>query len=130
MKKLLLLILLFFTTLIYSQNNPFYLRAESFKAGEKNYKGDVVWDDSTLSYCDILIKLDDQQATIYSKTKQIYRVVSMTTKDNQGSQWYCLDDRGYYCNLYLISLKDNPNKLVFAIEYSDYSWYYICKSAN
>ena len=130
MKKLFLLVLLFFTTLIYSQSNPYYLRAESFKAGKKDYKGTVIWDDSSLTYCDILIKLEDKQATIYSKTKQIYRVISMTTNNNQGSQWYCLDDKGYYCNLYLITLVNNPGKLAFAIEYSDYSWYYVCKSGN
>jgi hypothetical protein len=130
MKKLLLIFVLFITTLMYSQNNPFYMRAESFKAGKKDYKGTVIWDDSSQKNCDILIRLDDQQATVYSQTQQIYRVISMTTKNNQGSIWYCVDAKGNYCNLCLINLTSMPGKLAFAIEYNDYSWFYVCKPSN
>ena len=122
--------MLVFTTLTFSQTSTFYMRAETFKAGEKNYKGQVVWDESTLTKCDILIKLDDQNATIFSKVRQTYRVISMTHKDDMGSQWYCIDDKGRYCNIYLISIKDRPARLAFVVEYSDYCWFYVCRESN
>jgi hypothetical protein len=130
MKKLLLVLVLFLTTLMYSQNNPFLLRAETFQAGKMNYNKEVMWDESSARSCDILIKLDDNKFTIYSKTSQIYNVISVAERNEEGGEWYCLDEKGVRCNIYLMSLKDNPGKLALGVEYSDYVWYYICKSAN
>jgi hypothetical protein len=130
MKKILLLILLFFSTISLSQSSPFYLRAESFKAGKKNYKNEVVWDESTYLNCDILIKLDDKQVSIFSNEKQVYRVINLVHQSTTSSQWYCVDTRGNYCNIYLIFLKNQPGKLTLAIEYNDYCWFYVCKEDN
>ena len=130
MKKLLLVLLLFLTTLMYSQDNPFLMRAETFQAGTMSYNKEVVWDNSSVRSCDILIKLETNKITIYSKTSQVYNVISMASKSAEGGEWYCLDEKGVRCNIYLISLKNNPGKLALGVEYSDYVWYYICKPSN
>ena len=131
MKKLLLVLLLFLTTLMYSQDNPFLMRAETFQAGTMSYNKEVVWDNSSVRSCDILIKLEHRGAvSADAKTSQVYNVISMANKSTEGGEWYCLDEKGVRCNIYLISLKNNPGKLALGVEYSDYVWYYICKPTN
>ena len=130
MKKLLLFFVLFITTLMYSQDNPFYMRAETFELGSKNSNGDVVWDESTIKSCDILIKLEDKEVVIYSSTKQIYHVISYDGKEGDISRWYCSDDKGRTCNIYLSSIKNQYRKLGLIVEFSDYLWSYICKPTN
>jgi hypothetical protein len=127
MKKLLLVLTLFLTTLVFSQDKPFLIRAETFQAGVIDYKGEVVWDKSTIKNCDILIKLEDSKVTVYSKTSQVYSVITLVTKSDEGNEWCCLDDKGNRCNIYIMPLKSDPNKLTLGIEYSDYVWYYICR---
>jgi hypothetical protein len=130
MKKLLLLFMLFITTLMYSQDKPFYMRAETFEFGSKNSNGDVVWDESTIKSCDILIKLEEKEAVIYSSTKQIYHVISYDGKEGDISRWYCSDEKGRTCNIYLSSIKNQSGKLGLIVEFSDYLWSYICKPTN
>ena len=131
MKKLILILIFVFTSLLsFSQETPLFLRAEKFKAGMVDNKHNVLWDETTLKECDILIKLEDSQATIYSKTLQTYRVISMVNKTSDGSQWYCLDSNGTKCYLYLTTHNDSPNKLILGIEYCDYVWCYVCRLDN
>jgi hypothetical protein len=131
MKKLLLTLLLVLTTLIsFGQDKPFYMRAETFELGSKNSSGDVIWDVSSLKSCDILIKLEEKEAVIYSNTKQVYHVISYDGKEGDISRWYCSDDRGRACNIYLSSSKSQPGKLGLIVEFSDYLWCYICNPTN
>ena len=130
MKKLLLVLALFLTTLMYSQDKPYYMRAETFQLGSKNSSGDIVWDKSTIKSCDILIKLEEKEAVIYSSTKQVYHVISYDGKEDNISRWYCSDDKGRTCNIYLSSIKNQPGKMGFIVEFSDYLWSYICKPTN
>ena len=59
MKKLFLILVFTLTTLFsFAQDKPFYVRAETFELGSKNSSGDIVWDESTIKSCDILIKLE------------------------------------------------------------------------
>ena len=131
MKKLLLTLLLVFTTLIsFAQDKPFYVRAETFQLGSKTSSGNVIWDESTIKTCDILIKLEEKEAVIYSSTKQVYHVISYDGKEGDISRWYCSDDRGRTCNIYLSTSKNQPGKLGLIVEFSDYLWCYICKPTN
>lgn len=131
MKKLLLTLLLVLTTLIsFAQDKPYYMRAETFELGSKNSSGNIVWDESTIKSCDILIKLEEKEAVIYSSTRQIYHVISYDGKEDGISKWYCSDDKGRYCNIYLSTSKNNPGKLALIVEFSDYIWGYICKPTN
>jgi hypothetical protein len=131
MKKLFLTFVLILTTLIsFAQDKPFYMRAETFELGSKNSNGDVVWDESTIKSCDILIKLENKEAVIYSSTKQIYHVISYSGKEDGINKWYCSDDVGRTCNIYFSASKNNPGKLTLIVEFSDYIWGYICKPTN
>jgi len=131
MKKLFLILVFTLTTLFsFAQDKPYYMRAETFELGSKNSSGDIVWDESTIKSCDILIKLESKEAVIYSKTKQIYHVISYSGKEDDISKWYCSDDEGRACNIYLSGSKNNSGKMVLIVEFSDYLWGYICKPTN
>lgn len=131
MKKLLITLVLVFTTIIsFGQDKPFYMRAETFQLGSKTSSGNVIWDDTTIKSCDILIKLEEKEAVIYSNTKQIYHVISYDGKEDNISRWYCSDDKGRTCNIYLSSIKNHSGKLGLIVEFSDYLWSYICKPTN
>ena len=131
MKKLLLTFVLVLTTLIsFAQDKPYYMRADTFELGSKDSSGNIVWNESTIKSCDILIKLEEKEAVIYSSYKQIYHVISFNGKEDGISKWYCSDDRGNTCNLYLSASKNNPGKLALIVEFSDYLWGYICKPSN
>ena len=131
MKKLFLTFVLILTTLIsFAQDKPYYMRADTFELGSKDSSGNIVWDVSTIKSCDILIKLEEKEAVIYSSTRQIYHVISFSGKEDGISKWYCSDDKGYTCNLYLSASKNNPGKLALIVEFSDYLWGYICKPTN
>jgi len=131
MKKLFLILAFTLTTLFsFAQDKPYYMRAETFELGSKNSSGDIVWDESTIKSCDILIKLEEKEAVIYSKTNQKYHVISYSGKEDDISKWYCSDDKGRTCNIYLFGIKDKPGKLALIVEFSDYLWGYICSPTN
>jgi len=131
MKKLFLTFVLILTTLIsFAQDKPYYMRADTFELGSKDSSGNIVWDESTIKSCEILIKLEEKEAVIYSSIRQTYHVISYNGKEDGISKWYCSDDRGKTCNIYLSSSKNNPGKLALIIEFSDYIWGYICKPTN
>lgn len=131
MKKLFLILVFTLTTLFsFAQDKPYYMRAETFELGSKNSSGNIIWDESTIKSCDILIKLEEKEAVIYSSTRQIYHVISYDGKEDGISKWYCSDDKGRYCNIYLSTSKNNPGKLALIVEFSDYLWGYICKPTN
>lgn len=131
MKKLFLTFVLVLTTLIsFAQDKPYYMRADTFELGSKDSSGNIVWDESTIKSCDILIKLEEKEAVIYSKTKQIYHVIYYSGKEDDISKWYCSDDNGRTCNIYLFGIKDKPGKLALIVEFSDYLWGYICSPTN
>jgi hypothetical protein len=131
MKKLFLVLVFTLTTLFsFAQDKPFYMRADTFELGSKDSSNNIVWDESTIKYCDILIKLEDKEVMIHSSTKQIYHVISYDGKEDGISRWYCSDDEGKTCNIYLLASKNNPGKLALIIEFSDYLWGYICKPTN
>jgi hypothetical protein len=128
MKKLFLTFVLILTTLIsFAQDKPYYMRADTFELGSKDSSSNIVWDESTIKSCDILIKLEEKEAVIYSSVKQIYHVISYDGKEDGISRWYCSDDEGKTCNIYLSTSKNKPGKLVLIVEFSDYIWGYICE---
>lgn len=131
MKKLFLTFVLVLTTLIsFAQDKPYYMRAETFELGYKNSNGDVVWYDSTIKSCDIIIKLEEKELVIHSSITQTYNVISYNGKQDGICKWYCSDYRGNPCNIYLFGSKNNPGKMDLIIEFSDYVWGYMCNPIN
>ena len=131
MKKLFLILSFTLTTLFsFAQDNPYYMRADTFEVGFKDSSDNILWDESTIKPCDILIKLDDKEAVIYSNIKQVYQVISYDGREDGISRWYCSDDGGTTCHIYLLGSEDNPGKLILIVEFNDYFWGYICKPTN
>ena len=132
MKKLLITFVLLLTTLLtFSQDAPYYIRAETFEMGRKDSKNNVTWDTTTYRDCNLLIKLTESDVTIYSKTRQEYHVISFDGKQSNGSsRWYCSDSLGRYCNIYLGALKSSPGYMSLTVEFSDYVWFYVCQPSK
>ena len=131
MKKILITFLLLLTTLLTFSQTPSYMRGKSFQMGEKDTTGKITWDSKTITDCDILIKLDDKQLTVYSKLTQQYQVISYDGKMESGaSRWFCSDAKGKTCNIYLIPTDNLPGYVSLMVEFSDLVWFYICKPSN
>ena len=131
MKKLFLTFVLVLTTLIsFAQDKPYYMRAETFELGHKNSNGDVIWDESTIKYCDIIIKLEEKKLVIHSSITQTYDVILYNGKQDGISKWFCSDYRERTCDIYLSESKNNPGKMALIIDFSDYVWVYICNPMN
>jgi len=128
MKKLILLLLLIFTTLTFSQQTVnLFLRAESLKVGYKNDKGSIVWANTPDNSCNTLIKIVDNEVSIYSKIPQTYHILKFVSGDNGMLRWNCVDNRGKLCELYITEMIKTPGKLGVAVEFDDYIWVYICR---
>jgi hypothetical protein len=124
MKKLLLLSLVLFSfTVSYAQS---FLRASGLVFGIKSAQTGVVkWDDPIS--VNLLAKLETSKVTIYSKTVQEYRIISMTSKTDNMTTWYCSDHNGKTCNFSLFTTPDKPGSYFLYVEYNDAVWMYISK---
>lgn len=119
MKKLIAILLLgMITGLSYGQT---FLRADYIQIGRKQSSG-IQWNETEA--VDILIKVDQNKAEIYSKTKQVYRKISQITQTPTSSKWLCADGDGTQCHLYVFYLKEKPGVVFIGVEYSDLTWYY------
>jgi hypothetical protein len=128
MKKLLLTFGLIVATLLTFGQTTHYMRAKTFELGRKGVDKEVVWDKSSVSECDILIKFVSNQITIYSKTIQQYQVINYDGKMSNGAnRWYCSDSNGKTCNVYLLQSDENPGYPSLIVEFDDLVWFYICK---
>ena len=128
MKKLLLTLALLLTTILTFGQSVQYLRAKSFQLGYKMENSEIEWDKSSLTDCDILIKLEESEFTIHSKTPQKYQVISFDGKMKNGaSRWYCSNSEGKTCNVYLMPPAGESTYPSLVIEFSDLVWFYVCK---
>jgi len=132
MKKILITFALLLTTLLtFGQDSPYYVRGISFELGYKDLKSNINWDDTSYKDCNILIKLTENDITIYSQTKQQYRVINFNGKTSNGfNRWYCSNSEGKTCYIYLNKVKDSPGYLSLTVEFSDLIWFYICKPSE
>lgn len=119
MKKLITLLLLgTIAGLGYSQT---FLRANYIQIGRIQPSG-IQWNGTEA--VDILIKVDENKAEIYSKTKQVYRKINHVTQTPTSSKWLCADADGVQCHFYVFYLKEKPGVIFVGVEYSDLTWYY------
>jgi hypothetical protein len=73
----------------------------------------------------MLIKIDDNVMVIYSKTIQTFRVINYDGQyDNGVKRWYCSDERGVNCYLYISKPDSVTTKVTIGLEYSDIAYYY------
>ena len=122
MKKLLTLtLLLLISSLSYGQ---IFLRAKGLALGKKDpYTQQVAWPEE-FKTVNVLLEIQPNKVTIYSKLLQVYRKVNLVVKTDNLAVWYCLDDRGEGCNLKVVTLPSFPGMIFVLVEYSDYTWVY------
>jgi hypothetical protein len=124
MKKL--LITLFALVCVNILSAQMFLRAIGLVIGTKSqYTTYVNWGDATP--VDILIKVEENKVTIFSKTTQVYRKISLSSKTDLASTYYCSDVNGNTCNLTVFATVDNPGAVYLHVEYSDMVWMYVSR---
>ena len=125
MKKLLILVL-FALASVQAFSQSIYLRANTFNIGSRTDKNSpVTW--GTPTEVNILIQVEQNKATIFSQTKQVYRLISTSEKTEEYTKYYCANDDGINCYILIFRLAESPGSIFFAVEFSDYVWYYITK---
>jgi len=125
MKKILIVLIMLFSFL--TAKSQTFLRSEGAVMGVKNpYTGEVTWGEKKI--VDILIKIEQNKATIYSKQQQIFRKIALVESDEQEMiTWRCSDDNGIICNFSLMLLEDRPEYICVIVEYKDTVLMYVTK---
>ena len=99
-----------------------FVRTVDLTIGVKSGKT-INWNPSTKE--SMLIKVDDNVMVIYSQTPQTFRVINYDGQyDNGVKRWYCSDERGINCNLYISKPDSVTTKVTIGLEYSDIAYYY------
>jgi len=102
-----------------------HARALLFTYGHRDLStNELIWN-GTPSTCNILIELEDNEVTVYSKTVQHYHVIAKLNETEDGVQYRMSDSNGIKCNLYMGPIKGTDG-IFIAIEYNDYAWMYSC----
>ena len=123
MKNLILsIIFMLFSFLSFSQDVK-YARARTFNVGYRDtYTNEIVWNGTT-NECNILIKIEDNKVTVFSKTQQEYFVVGKLAEIENAVQYRMQDFNGISCNFYM-GPTEIEGVLFIIVEYSDYAWMY------
>lgn len=120
MKKILCLLIFTFLSLV-SFSQVTFVRAYKFANAYKSLPTDqFVWGEEVP--CNILIRFEGLDVTIYSKVIQKYHFISKVA-DLKGSEVYrIIDSNGTVCNFYQGVL--DSGALFISIEYLDFTWVY------
>jgi hypothetical protein len=121
MKKLLfVLALTLLSVASYAQTK--FVRTIDLTIGVKE-NGKIKWEQPTAE--SMLIKVDNNVMVIYSATVQTFRVITYDGEyDNGVKRWYCSDERGVNCYLYISKADTKTNIMTIGLEYSDIAYYY------
>jgi hypothetical protein len=124
MKNFILSILFFLFSLSSFSQDIEYARARTFNIGYRDFAtNEIIWNGTT-SECNILIKLQDEKVTIFSKTQQEYYVVGKLAEIDNTVQYRMQDSSGISCNFYM-GPSEITGVLFIIIEYNDYAWMYL-----
>ena len=123
MKKLITLLTLILITISgYSQDVKF-LRASSFTFATRETPDSKFVFNQTKD-ANVLIKVETNKVTIYSKETQVYRLVEPKKKTETSVEYLATNSTGLLCNVMIMILPDVPKKLFLSVEFSDCMWYY------
>ena len=123
MKKILMLLILL-TISLTSISQTMFARAYSFTLGSRDYTtNELTWGET--STCNILIKLEGDVITVYSKQKQTYHVMIKLSETEDGIMYRMQSAKGITCNMYMGPIQGTTNVFI-AIEFNDYAWIYNC----
>ena len=122
MNKFLFLLTLIFSTMVSFSQETFFGRAYLLYTAESD-GAELVWNDEPIK-CDILVQIEDQKVTIYSKETQTYRIISLKENGEKISQYLAINGNGIKCYLY-IGKYGKSNDIGVTIEFSDLGWTYV-----
>jgi hypothetical protein len=121
MKKLLFVLTLTLLS-VASYAQTIFVRTIDLTVGFKN-DNKIEWQEPTAQ--SMLIKIDNTVMVIYSAKVQTFRVISYKGKYENGvKRWYCSDNEGFNCYLYMSPVDEDTNIVSIGLEYDDYSYYY------
>jgi len=126
MKKLLSILLFALVSISsYAQSNLF-LRASAVTLGFRAEQGaEISWGET--KPVNVLIKITQTTATVFSQTTQEYHLVSVVKKTESATSYRCTNSEGNLCNLIVMPAPDEPGYILFIVEFSDAVWYYKCR---
>ena len=126
MKKILSILLFVLVSVSsYAQSNLF-LRASTVTLVFRYEQGaEISWGET--KPVNVLIKISQTTATVFSQTTQEYHLVSVVSKTENATTYRCTNYEGKLCNLIVMPAPDEPGRILFVIEFSDTVWYYKCK---
>jgi hypothetical protein len=121
MKKLLFVLALTLLSVVSYAQTKFVRTTELTIGVKQNDK--IEWYPSSKE--SMLIKIDDNVMVIYSKVPQTLRVITYDGQyDNGVKRWYCSDDKGLNCYLYISKPDSVTQKITVGLEYNDMAYYY------
>jgi hypothetical protein len=121
MKKLLFVLTLTLLSVVSYAQTKFVRTTELTIGVKQNDK--IEWYPSSKE--SMLIKIDDNVMVIYSKVPQTLRVITYDGQyDNGVKRWYCSDDKGLNCYLYISKPDSVTQKITVGLEYNDMAYYY------
>lgn len=121
MKKLLFVLALTLLSVVSYAQTKFVRTTELTVGVKQNNK--IEWYPSSKE--SMLIKIDDNVMVIYSKVPQTLRVITYDGQyDNGVKRWYCSDDKGLNCYLYISKPDSVTQKISVGLEYNDMAYYY------
>ena len=123
MKKLITLLTLILVTIsVYSQDVKFLRASRLTYATRETPESKFAFSPTT--DVNVLIKIETNKVTIYSKETQVYRLVEPKRKTETYVEYLATNSDGLLCNIMLMILPDVPKKLFLSVEFSDCMWYY------
>ena len=114
-KTLITLVLCLLTSLTFAQT---WAAAFNLTIGIRdNEYSKFAWGETKPETDKLLIKLDDQDITVYTEEIQFYQTLipEYKTDDGNGSYWYAIDEERKRCKVYLYYKEGN----LLMIEYDD-----------
>ncbi len=121
MKKILFVLAVILLS-VKSNAQTLFVRTIDLTIGLKD-KDKVEWQEPTTE--SILIKIDNKFMVIYSAIVQTFRIITFDGENENGvKSWYCSDDKGLNCYLYMSTADPKTGVISIGLEYDDLAYYY------
>ena len=121
MKKLLFVLALTLLS-VTSYAQTIFVRTIDLTIGIKE-NNKIEWQEPSAQ--SILIKIDNTVMVIYSAKVQTFRVITYDGQYNNGvKRWYCSDEKGLNCYLYMSTADPKTGIISIGLEYDDLAYYY------
>ncbi len=123
-----LIFFMLFSTVAFSQIYKLKSTSVAFKYKEDDYNW-TDWSDWEETSVLIVMDIDKDRITIYSKETQVYDVAEDEGKtvDDEGDEfwsYYCVNEDGLNCRVRLAKLNSRNGRNQLYIDFSDMKWVY------